>query len=300
MQFKHILFAILVVIVWGCNFIFVRIAIEEIPPLALCAIRFFLASMPLMFFVKRPEVHFGWLCLYSFLTFALHFAFLFLGMNAGVSPGLASLLAQTQVFFSFFFAALFLGERLTHWQMMGACFAFTGVGVVLEHLGGGDITLSGFLWILAASIAWGAGNSCVKKMGKTKGMGLVVWSSFFAFPPLLMASYFVDGPNAVFTALHAVSWRGVLSVFYIVYISTWVGYGLWAWLLSIYAVSMVVPFTLLVPVVGLLASSFVLDEGIQTWKLIAASFILFGLMIHLFGARLPGLFKLGLRGQQNL
>ena len=300
MQFKHILFGILVAIVWGCNFIFLRVAIEEIPPLALCAIRFFLSGVPLIFFVKRPTVHFGWLSLYSFLTFALQFSFLFLGMKSGVSPGLASLLAQVQVFFSFLFAALFLGERLTHWQLIGACFAFTGVGVVLEHLGGVDITLVGFLWILAASIVWGAGNSCIKKMGKTKGMGLVVWSSFLAFPPLFVASYFVDGPGAVFTVLHTLSWRGALSVFYIVYISTWIGYGLWAWLLSTYSVSMVVPFTLLVPVVGMLASSFVLGEGMQPWKLIAACFILFGLMVHLFGARLPHLFKLRLRGQQNL
>ncbi len=300
MQFKHILFGVLVAIIWGCNFIFVQVAITEIPPLALCAIRFFLSGTPLIFFVKRPDVHFGWLALYSFLTFALQFAFLFLGMKAGITPGLASILLQIQVFISFLFAALLLGERLTQWQIIGACFAFTGVLVVVEHLGGGDITLSGLLWLLAGATAWGAGNTCIKKMGKAKGMGIVVWSSFLAFPPLWVASCFVDGPSAVFTALHALSWHGALSVFYIVYISTWVGYGLWAWLLGNYSVSMVVSFTLLVPVVGMLASSFMLGEGMQGWKITAACFILFGLMIHLFGKRLPRLMKPGFGGQQNL
>ncbi|MCH9756664.1 MAG: EamA family transporter [Gammaproteobacteria bacterium] len=300
MQLKHILCGVLIAVIWGCNFIFIRIGLEEIPPLALGAIRFFLSSIPLVFFVKRPAISWKWLLTYSFTTFALQFACLFLGMKAGLTPGLASLLSQIQVFFSFLFAAIFLGERLTRWQIIGAFFAFTGVAVVLEHLDGGDITFVGFAWILAASMVWGMGNSCVKKMGKTQGLSLVVWSSFLAVPPLFLASYIVDGPTAIFTSLHALPWRGFLSVFYIAYLSTWVGYGLWAWLLSVYTVGMVVPFTLLVPVVGMLASSFIIGEGLQTWKLIAAGFILFGLMVHLFGARLPRLFKFRLRGQQNL
>ncbi|MDX2346273.1 MAG: EamA family transporter [Legionella sp.] len=299
MQIKHILLALLVAVIWGCNFIFVQIGLKEIPPLALCALRFFLSSVPIVFFVKRPDVPWIWLLLYSFLTFTLQFAFMFLGMKAGAASGIASLLLQIQVFFSFLFAALFLGEHLTRWQITGAFFAFTGLAIVLEHLGGGDITLVGFMWILAAAVMWGAGNLCVKKMKKKQGMGLIIWASFLSFPPLFITSFFIDGPTTLFTALHALSWRGALSVFYIAYISTWVGYGLWAWLLSVYSVSMVVPFTLLVPVVGLFASSLVFNEGMQTWKLSAAGFILFGLMTHLFGARLPQLFKLRLRGQQN-
>jgi O-acetylserine/cysteine efflux transporter len=299
MQPKHIIFAILVAVIWGFNFIFVQIGLKEIPPLTLCALRFFLSSIPLIFFVKRPAVSWVWLGLYSGLTFTLQFAFMFLGMKAGAAPGISSLLLQIQVFFSFLLAAIFLGERLTHWQVFGACLAFIGLAIVLEHLGGGDITRTGFTWILAAAVMWGAGNLCVKKMGKAQGMSLIVWASFLSFPPLFIAAYVIDGPASLFTSLHALSWRGALAVFYIAYISTWIGYGLWAWLLSIYAVGMVVPFTLLVPVVGLFASSFIFGEGLQTWKLLAAGFILLGLMMHLFGAKLPRLFKFKLRGQQN-
>ncbi|MDF1646030.1 MAG: EamA family transporter [Legionellaceae bacterium] len=298
MQFKHILLAVFVAIIWGCNFVFVQCGIQEIPPLTLCALRFFLSSVPLVFFVKRPDVPWLWLFLYSFLTFTLHFAFMFFGMKVGAASGIASLLLQIQVFFSFLLAAILLGERLTRWQVAGAFFAFTGLAVVLEHLGGGDITFAGFMWIVAAALMWGAGNLCIKKMDKVQGMRLIVWASFLSFPPLCIASYWIDGPTAMFTSLHALSWRGALSVFYIAYISTWIGYGVWAWLLSIYSVGMVVPFTLLVPVVGLIASSVVFGEQMQAWKLIATCFILFGLMIHLFGARLPRLVKLRFsRGQ---
>jgi O-acetylserine/cysteine efflux transporter len=295
MRFKHLMLATLVAIIWGCNFIFLRFSLEEIPPLTLCALRFFMSSIPLVFFVRRPDAPWGWLLVYSFLTFSLQFAFLFLGMQAGISVGLASLLAQVQVFFSFLFATLFLGERLTRWQVMGACTAFMGVALVLEHLGGGDITSAGFFWVLAAAIAWGAGNTCVKKMGPVQGVSLIIWANFLSFFPLFLASCWVDGPSAMWTAVHVLSWRGLVSLAYIVYVSTWVGYGLWAWLLSVYSVGMVVPFTLLVPVVGMLVSNLVLGESLPSWKLFAAVLILCGLIIHLFGARFSRFLKFGWR-----
>jgi len=288
---RHIMLAVLVTFIWGFNFVFVHFGLEELPPLTLCALRFFMASVPLVFFMKRPKVSWRLLILYSVLTFALQFAFLFIGMKAGVAPGLTSLLAQTQVFFSFFFAALFLGERLTHWQIMGASLAFTGLLVVAEHLGGVDITGAGFVWILLASMAWGAGNSCIKKMGGAQGLSLIVWASFLAFPLLLIASCLLDGPAVIISSLQHITWRGASAVIYIAYGSTWIGYGIWAWLLSTYSVGTVVPFTLLVPVFGMFASSLVFGEGLPAWKIIAAVFIMLGLMVHLFGARLPKLLR---------
>ena len=232
------------------------------------------------------------------LTFALQFSFLFIGMSVGASPGLTSLLAQTQVFFSFLFAVLFLGERLTHWQLMGATLAIVGLFVVAEHLGGVDMTPAGFLWIIAASVVWGAGNSCVKKMGKSQGMPLIIWASFLAFPPLLIASCLIDGPGVMLTSWHQLTWHGVSAIAYITYGSTWIGYGVWAYLLSTYSVGTVVPFTLLVPVFGMIASSFIFGEGLPAWKLIAALFIMLGLVVHLFGASLPNFLKLRRQKQE--
>lgn len=286
MHLRHVFLGIVIAIVWGCNFIFLHMAVQEIPPITLCAIRFFFSAIPLVFFVSRPKCQVRWLFLYSLFTFALQFSLMFLGIRAGISAGLASLLAQTQVFFSFFLATVVLRERLNAWQILGASFALVGVGVVFEHLDGQDINLSGFLLLLGAAFMWGVGNLCVKKMVEKQGIGLVAWSSLIAFPMLLAVSYIVDGPNASLNALQTLSWRGLFAVMYIVYISTWVGYGLWGRLLSLYPVSLVVPFTLLVPVIGLLASNMACKEQISSWKLIATGFILTGLMIHLFGGRL--------------
>lgn len=286
---RHIMLAILVMVIWGFNFVFVQMGLEEFPPLALCALRFLMASVPIIFFIKRPRVSWRLVILYSLLAFALHFSFLFLGMKAGVSPGLTSLLSQTQVFFSFMFAAVFLGERLTQWQVMGASLALMGLVVVAEHLNGVDLTGSGFVWILLASMTWGAGNLCIKKMGGAQGLSLIVWSSFLSFPLLLASSYVLDGPSAIMMSLQHVSWRGVSALLYVAYGSTWIGYGLWAWLMSKYPVGTMVPFALLVPIFGMFASSLVFGEGLPAWKLMAALLIMLGLIVHLFGPRLSNL-----------
>jgi O-acetylserine/cysteine efflux transporter len=286
---RHIMLAVLVMVIWGFNFVFVNIGLETFPPLALCSVRFFMASVPVIFFIKRPQIPWLLIILYSLLAFALHFSCLFIGMKAGVSPGLTSLLSQTQVFFSFMLAAVFLGERLTQWQIMGASLALMGLVVVAEHLNGVDLTGSGLIWILLASMAWGSGNLCIKKMGGAQGLSLIVWASFLSFPLLLASSYLLEGPSAVILSLQHISWRGVSALLYIAYGSTWIGYGLWVWLMSKYSVGTMVPFALLVPVFGMLASSFVLGEGLPAWKLIAAFFIMLGLIVHLFGYQLPKL-----------
>src|SRR5438445_99407 len=96
MKFHHILFAVLVMAIWGGNFVVIKIGMDEVPPLFFGALRFLSASLPLLFFIKKPPV--SWLIIIS-IGMALgvaKMAFMFVGINVGVSPGLASLILQTQ------------------------------------------------------------------------------------------------------------------------------------------------------------------------------------------------------------
>ncbi len=285
MPVAHILLTILVVAVWGCNFIFIEYSLTEFPPLFLCALRFFLASVPAIFFIKFPAGNFKLIVYYGLIMFGLQFSFIFLGMNTGMTPGLTSLLIQVQIFFCIFFAAIFLGEKPPIWQVIGALVSFIGIGVVAIHLDN-TITLLGFIFIMLAAAAWGLGNLISKKITQTKMITLVVWGSFVACFPLLILSLFVEGPHMISHSFQHVSWLGSLSVLYIVYASTWFGYGAWGWLLNRYPVSSVVPFTLLMPVFGMLSSAIMLGEPLQSWKLIAALFVIVGLCINLLGAKL--------------
>lgn len=285
MPFAHLLLALLVVFVWGINFIFVKLGLEEISPLLLCAVRFLLASVPAVFFIKPPAVPFRIIASYGLIMFALQFALLFIGLRVGMTPGVASLLMQVQVFFSMFFAVMFLGEQPRIGQIIGALVSFMGIGVVALHFDH-NVSLIGFLCILAAAASWGVGNLITKKINSVNLIAVIVWSSFVACLPMFILSLLFEGPSSIVTTYEHLTWKGILSLLYIVYISTWVGYGVWNWLISRYPVGMIVPFTLLVPVVGILSSVLVLGEPFYLWKLVAGLLVISGLCINLLTTRL--------------
>ncbi|HHU0125626.1 TPA: EamA family transporter [Legionella pneumophila] len=264
---------------------FVKLSLEEFSPLLLCAVRFLLASVPAVFFIKPPAVPFKIIASYGLIMFALQFALLFIGLRVGMTPGVASLLMQVQVFFSMFFAIIFLGEQPQVGQIIGALIAFIGIGVVALHFDH-NVSLMGFLCILAAAASWGIGNLITKKIHSVNLIAVIVWSSFVACLPMFILSLVFEGPESFVTAYEHMTWKGILSVLYIVYISTWVGYGVWNWLISRYPVGMVVPFTLLVPVVGILSSVLILGEPFYLWKLVAGLLVISGLCINLLTTRL--------------
>lgn len=285
MPIAHIFLALMVAIIWGINFLFVEVSLKEFPPLLLCATRFTLASIPAIFFFKLPAVPFRLVATYGLFMFGLQFLLLFMGMYLGMTAGMASIIAQVQVFFSLFFAAIFIGEKPHSWQIIGALISFVGIGIVGLHFDQ-NVTFFGTCFILAAAATWGAGNLITKKAPPINMMALVVWGSFVAAVPMDLLSLLIEGPKSMIACYLHVSWHGIVAVLYIVYASTWIGYGVWNWLLSRYPVGMVVPYTLLVPIVGLTSSILILGEPFALWKLYASLLVLIGLAINVFGSRI--------------
>jgi O-acetylserine/cysteine efflux transporter len=285
MPITHLSLALLVIIIWGVNFLFVKLGLDEFSPLLLCGIRFVLASLPAIFFIKPPAMPFRLVMAYGLIMFGLQFALLFIGMHLGMTPGMASIIMQVQVFFSLFFAALILKEIPSFWQTLGALVSFLGIGVIAMHFDK-NISLLGFLFILGSAATWGVGNLITRKARNINMMALVVWGSFVACFPMLLLSCMIEGPSSIVHTYQHLSWSGVIAVLYIVYASTWGGYGTWNWLLSRYPIGTIVPFTLLVPIVGVLSSVIFLHESFQLWKLLAGLLVISGLCINLLGPRL--------------
>lgn len=284
MPIAHLFLALLVIVIWGLNFIFVKFSLDELSPMQLCTIRFILASIPVIFFIKRPAAPWKLIISFGLFMFALQFTLLFMGMSMGMNPGLSSLLMQVQVFFSMFFAAIFLKEIPTGWQLLGALVSFSGIGLIALQLDS-HISIFGFILIMCAAATWGAGNLITKKIGKVNMMSLVIWGSFIAAIPLSLLTMIFEGPKELVSNIQHMSLLGWGSMCFIVYASTWVGYGVWNWLVSRYSVATVVPFTLLVPVVGIIGSIIILDEPFEFWKLIAGFLIITGLGINLVSGR---------------
>ncbi len=281
----HLILALLVVAVWGFNFVVIKVGLEGVPPLFLAFTRFFLTSIPAVLFVKKPEVPFHMIIWFGLIMFALQFAFLFLGMYAGITPSLASLLMQLQVFFSILLAVVVFKERLHIWQIVGGFVAAGGIALVASHFGEG-VTLSGFLLVIASAASWGIGNVLSKKIGKVNMLALIVWGSLIAWPPLLLLSLAVEGVPAILDCLTHLTWLSTGTVLYIAYLSTLFAFAIWSWLIHHHPLTTIAPFTLLVPVFGMIGSTLVLGEPLQSWKILAAVLVISGLCINLLGPRL--------------
>lgn len=290
MPLSHVLLALLIILFWGVNFVVIQIGLQELPPILLTFLRFFFATFPAIFFVKRPNVPLKMLFLYGLFMFTLDFAFLFCGMYVGVSSGIASLTLQMQVFFTALLAAYFLHEHISRWQIFGALLAFLGIALVGANTGG-DVNYFGLLLVQLAALSWAIGNLVSKKIGKVEMLPLVIWGSCVAWPPLLLLSFLLEGNLWNVQTLLTLSWQSIGVVAYLVYPVTLFGFAAWSWLLSRHPSSSVAPFTLLVPIIGFSSSAIILGESVPMWKVGAATLIVCGLVISLYGKTLFGKIK---------
>lgn len=296
--------AVLVTFIWGVNFTFIAWGLESFPPLMLTALRFFFTAVPLVFFLKPPKFN-RTLFIYAIGTFVMQYAFVFTAMHLGASAGLTALLLQIQIFITVLLAYFILGEAVSRMQIIGMLVGVLGLSVIALNLGG-DMPLAGFVCILIAAIGWSFGNIASKQAstqatliaaqqgsdvaiissntGKNKAsalsaLALVVWGALIACVILTLSSLIFETEAwqlATFTEASLKSW---LSLGFIVYVSTLIGFGLWAHLLSQNTASKVMPFALLVPVFGMTTSVLLTGEVVTWWKMLAMMLILSGLVL---------------------
>ena len=285
MPIRDVLLALCVAVVWGINFVFIRWGVNEVPPLLLTSLRYVVAAVPAIFFVKRPAVALGILVGYGIAVGVGQFGLLFAAIKFGMPAGLASVVIQLQVFFTIGLAVLFLGERPSGAQLLGALVAFAGIGVIaFERMGGA--ALWPFLMTIAAAGCWGVANLLTKKAGRIDMLGFVVWSSLVPPIPLYLLSLAFEGPGAVPLALSQITLVGIGSLLFIGWVSTVFGYGAWSVLLGRHPASSVAHFALLVPVAGIGGATLILGERITGIEMAGSLLVFAGLLLNVFGPRL--------------
>jgi len=284
-----LLLALAIVAIWGTNFVVMKHCLAVFPPFMFAALRYTFALLPMAFLIPRPKVPLWNLVLYGLLIGVGQFGIVYYAVNSQISPGLASLVIQTQVFFTIGFAMLINQERLRLYQVFALLLALIGLLMIALHTDA-TTTLLGLALMVFAGFSWGAANT----VGRYAGIGsprelfaYVVWASAFAVPPLLLISAIFEGGVAHLSAVLEQAPLGAwLGVFWQSWGNTLFGYAAWAWLLSKHPAAVVAPMPLLVPIFGMGASAIYLDEGLPAWKLFAAGLVMVGLLINVSWPRL--------------
>ncbi len=277
---RHFLLALAVVAVWGTNFVVIKLALGHLPPLLFAALRFGMAFLPAVFFLPRPAVAWRNLALYGVLIGVGQFGLLYLAMRGSISPGLASLVIQTQVFFTIGIAMWRTRERMQGFQWLALALATSGMLVIGLHTDG-STTVVGLLMVLTAALSWAGGNITAKEAGSINMLAYVVWSSAIAAPILLFLSLCFEGWAAISHSLQQASPATWLAVAWQAWGNTLFGYAAWGWLLARHPAATISPMALLVPVFGMATSALYLAEALPVWKLLAGALVLCGLALNL-------------------
>jgi O-acetylserine/cysteine efflux transporter len=279
------LLAVLVAVVWGLNFPAIAVALEQFPPFFLVALRFVVIAVPTLLFVPRPRVPVRWLVGYGMGFGVLQFLFLFLAMDTGMPPGLASLVLQSSAPFTVVLAGLLLHERLTVRQVAGVGLAVTGLAGIAVHRAGldGGAALLPVLLTLCAGLGWAFGNLCNRQARTDEPFRLMLWMTVVPPAPMLLMSLALEGPAEVARSFTGLGERqGLLALgglAFTVLIATLLGSGIWTALMARHPSSTVAPFSMLVPVVGIGSSWLLLDDATSWPEIALGAVVLAGVLL---------------------
>ncbi len=247
--------------------------------------------MPLVLFIRRPQIPWRFVVAYGFAIGVFQFGLLFLGMKLGMPAGLSSLVIQVQVFFTIGLGIRYLGDRISAHNLIGAAIAAAGIALLAAYklFDGATATLLGFVLVLVAALSWAVGNIVAKRAAgdhEPDMFALVVWSSLVPPLPLAILSYVFEGGNA---SWHAVMNAGSLSwtsVLFLAWGATLFGFASWAGLLHRYPTALISPFALLIPVSGLASGALFLGESLATMQIAGVLLVFAGLAVNVYGWRL--------------
>ncbi len=290
MPLRDVLMALVVVAIWGFNFVVIKLSVDAMPPILAAGFRFALAAFPAILFIRPPKVAFGWVAAFG-LCFGLGlYSFLNVSLAAGMPAGLASVVLQAQAFFTIAIAFFVLKERPRRQQIIGGAVAFAGIGVIaLERSAGASVVP--LLLALCGALSWGCANVVSKKAGRVNPVAMTVWGSAIAAIPLFALSLVWEGAGPLVATVTHPSWQIVGLVLFLAYPATLFGLAVWNHLLSHHPASLVAPFTLLVPITGLASGWLVLGETIAPLEIAGGLLVVLGLattVIRKPGARARG------------
>ena len=288
MKISDVCLAILVAVIWGFTFVVIEIGLDSFPPIFFSALRFSCAAFPAVLLWDRGKIEWRWIISIGVTLGTIMFSLLFIGMYVGMPAGLSSLTLQIQAVFTILLSIVILRDRPTMWQKIGIIIAFLGIGFLAVDKYE-TASFIGFILVIAAGFAWAVSNILMKLSGNIDMFRLIIWMSIIPPLPLFLVSLVFETGHA--SALSNISWAGAGAILYTGLASTVLAFGIWGRLFREYSPNVVAPFSLLVPIFGIVLSFIVLDEQFTLVELIASCVVFMGLSLIVFGTKLSAFLK---------
>jgi drug/metabolite transporter (DMT)-like permease len=252
---------IMLSVLWGGSFLFIRVAVPALGPFLLVELRVGLAAAALLLYAlaagSMPKIRGRWrsFLVLGFLNAAVPFS-LISAAETHLTASLAAILNSTTVMFTAIVAAVWMGDALTARKAIGIVLGIVGVSVLVgwDPLPLNGIVLLAVAAMLLASLSYALGATYAKQ-------------SFSGIPPVGMALGQLGGAVALLLPLAVVSLPErapsivvIFSMLGLAFLSTAVAYLIYFRLIENVGPTSTVTVTLLVPVFGLLFGVLLLEE----------------------------------------
>jgi len=277
---RHFFLVLMVVSIWAFNNVAVKWGLLELPPLFLTWMRFVVVAIVLIPFCRITRQQLPWLLALAFTFGFMHFSLLFVGMRY-TDAGTGAIVVQLGTPIAMLLAMVVLKERLKAIQLIGIAISLSGVAVL-----SGSPTIPAW-WVLVillcSATGWAVSNLIVKKSPPIKPLTMTGWIAFLAVPIVGLSSFVMESHQ--FYALSQAGWRGWFGILYSAIASSIVAYTLWYGLLKKYNVNLIMPYSLLTPVLSVLMGIVVLGDSLNSFKIIGASLVVCGTAIAVINVR---------------
>lgn len=290
MKKKDIFLALLVVTIWGSTFTVIKLGLIGMPPMVLVGLRFTMAAFPAVFLVKKPDIGWKYILAYGMTAGVGQFACDIYSLYLGMPAGIASVLGQSHIFFTFIFAYIILKEKIEVREILGLVISTVGILLLSLNVGLGVIVtvptvslvlqlMAAGFWAISSIVVRLAVKSARKENKKLDVFGLVVWGSLVPIIPFFVFGMLIESPMGVFRAIVNLDFKYMLVILYLAYAATLFGFSAWNRLLRSHNAGRVALLALLVPVSGLFFGWLVMGEVLSVVQFLGVVVVIFGLVV---------------------
>jgi O-acetylserine/cysteine efflux transporter len=275
MPIRAIIAALIVATCWGGNYTATKFAMMDFPPYLALLLRFIGVVVVLAPFALRMNMpRLRDMAFIGMMLIVIQFACVFSALDMGLSITSTVVASQLGVPFACVLAAIMFKDYLGPWRSGGLMVAFFGV-IIVAGTPNASLHWDAFILAVLGSFAWATSNIYMKRMAPTPPViQLLFWPALFSILPLFLLSYF--GESHQMEAITGAHWQSWLGILYSLFFSSLVGYGLWNRLITTYPMSSVVPYSLLVPVVGIAGGVIAFGDPVTAQVLLGATLTIIG------------------------